>query len=134
MVLTSLSVVVSYTVMECLYIMFCANTRPVPVETTDFGEISELVIVLRSFSSSLSEEGPFQAAAAWVLEVGSGLGEGDDSEPGGPPADEPPGAASPPPLVTATSTPAMTATASSATSSATSRRRRYTRARRCLAL
>ena len=37
MVFTSAAVAASYTVIEWRYIMFCANTRPVPVAVTDFG-------------------------------------------------------------------------------------------------
>ena len=128
--------------MVCRYIMFCANTRPVPVDTTDLGEISELEMTLRSLRRSLSEGLPVQAAAAWALEVGEGLGDADEpdevEEPEEPEPDadeEPPAEAwSLPPRVTANTTPAMTATSTRTASSATSRRRRYLRARYCLVL
>ena len=35
----------SYTVMVWRYIMFCANTRPVPVASTDFGEMSPVMVL-----------------------------------------------------------------------------------------
>src|ERR1700730_11672945 len=34
----------SYTLIVCRYIMFCANTRPVPDGATDFGEIGPLIV------------------------------------------------------------------------------------------
>src|SRR3712207_4851046 len=35
----------SYTVTVCRYIMFCANTRPLPVAVTDFGEMSPPILL-----------------------------------------------------------------------------------------
>src|SRR5258708_968611 len=39
--------VASYTVIVCRYIMFCANTSPVPVAVTDFGEIAPVIVATR---------------------------------------------------------------------------------------
>src|SRR5436190_16580008 len=44
MVFTSVPAV-SYTVMVWRYIMFCANTRPLSVATTDFGEIAPVTVL-----------------------------------------------------------------------------------------
>ena len=44
-VFTSSAVAASYTVIVCRYIMFCANTRPVSVAVTDFGEMLPLIVV-----------------------------------------------------------------------------------------
>jgi hypothetical protein len=60
--------------------MFWAKTRPVPVETTDLGEMLALTITLRTWSVRSLEGGPVQAAAAWALVVGEGVGEADADE------------------------------------------------------
>ena len=43
-VFTSAPVAASYTVIVCRYIMFCANTSPVPVASTDLGEMLPLIV------------------------------------------------------------------------------------------
>ncbi len=69
-VFTSAPVAASYTVIVCRYIMFCANTSPVPVASTDLGEISPLIVATRvSVKSSAGLWGIVVVVAGGALVV-----------------------------------------------------------------
>ncbi len=61
----------SYTVTVCVYIMFCANTRPVPVAITDLGEMSPVIVA--TCVGVKSRAGSWGAAAT-TAGVASGSG------------------------------------------------------------
>src|SRR4051812_28159579 len=70
-----------YTVIECLYIMFCANTRPLPVASTDFGEIAPpMVLTFTSRRRSDGMPGAFGLALGLADVVALGRADDDVSE------------------------------------------------------